>query len=63
MPCPLYSREDNDCCLVQAVVDEHEEHGGPVVPEAPADLSLCLAQDATYRRCAVYRRQVAESLS
>lgn len=60
MPCPLFSRDDNDCRLVLAVVEEEEARGGQVVADEPADLSLCLAQDASYRGCAIYRRQVAE---
>ncbi len=60
MPCPHFSREDNDCQLRPAAVTEDEERRGRVLSDEPADLSLCLAQDASYRGCAVYRRQVAE---
>ena len=60
MPCPHFSREDNDCRLLRPVVAVEEEPVGHVVSDEHADLTLCLASDARYRGCTVYRRQVAE---
>ncbi len=62
MPCPHYSRDENDCRLRTVVVAGEEAREGPEVDDAPADLSLCLAHDTSYRGCTMYRRQVAELL-
>ncbi len=59
MPCPHFSREDNDCRLLRTIVEDELERGSDVSDE-PVVVSLCLAEDAKYRSCAVYRRQVAE---
>ena len=59
MPCPHFSREDNDCRLLQRSLEEEMDRDGEV-PDEPVVVSLCLAEDAKYRSCAIYRRQVAE---
>ena len=60
MPCPHFSQEDRDCRLWRAAAEDEDGRVGRVVDDAPANLSLCLAQDRSYRGCEIYRRQVAE---
>jgi len=59
MTCPQYSREHNDCLLLQEPPRDDEERA-----EIPADEAgsreWCLAPQKGYRNCPVLRRFLAE---
>lgn len=61
MACPHFSREDNDCLLLQdRPADEAEL--GEVVVEEPPNPSWCAGEGDGYRNCPIYRRFLAELL-
>ena len=58
MPCPHYSRENNDCVLLQELPrDDEEGVDSPVDDVVIRD--LCLAQTA-YRSCPAFKRFLAD---
>jgi hypothetical protein len=61
VPCPHYSRDNNDCLLLQEPLRDDEE-GGSTPADEPLNWEWCLAQDKGYRKCPVFRRYLADLL-
>ena len=61
MPCPHYSRENNDCALLQEAPQDDEE-STPAPPEDHMLRDWCVVSEQAYRNCPVYRRYLAELL-
>jgi hypothetical protein len=59
MACPHYTRENNDCLLLQEPPHDEEEGGTPAVDD-PVTYERCLAPGKAYRDCPVFRRYLAE---
>ena len=61
MPCPHFSREDNDCLLLQEAPEPDEDHAD-AAPDEPVEREWCLAPDESYRNCPVFQRYLPEVL-
>jgi len=59
MACPQYSRDHNDCVLLEEPPRDEEERSASPAEEAPRR-DWCLVPDKSYRNCPVYRRYLAE---
>jgi|GEM_PF-1973700 hypothetical protein len=59
MPCPYFSRDKNDCLLVEESGNDDEEDAGVAVAD-PVARDWCLADRAVYRTCPIFRRHLAD---
>jgi len=59
MTCPQFSREHNDCLLLQEAPRDDEERV-PVPADETVNRAFCLAPQSGYRNCPVFRRFLAE---
>jgi hypothetical protein len=59
MACPLYSKREQECLLLDQVATEDEDSAGvegePIRPES------CLGEADEYRACPVFRRHEVEA--
>jgi hypothetical protein len=59
MTCPQYSREHDDCLLLQEPPREDDERA-ELATDAPMTREWSLAPQRGYRNCPVFRRFLAE---
>lgn len=59
MPCPHFSREDNECRLLQEAPEPDEEHAD-AAPDEPVAREWCLSSDQSYRNCPVLQRYLSD---
>lgn len=59
MPCPFYSKADNECSLLSVARLSDDDHPEQEEPEA-VDLALCLGRGDEHRTCAIFRRRAVE---
>ena len=61
MPCPHFSRQDNDCSLADEQPGDDEELT-ETPPEEPANRSWCVGEGDGYRNCPLFQRFIADLL-
>jgi hypothetical protein len=61
MPCPFYSKADNECTLlvVAPVADDDQPEQDEPEPEV-VDRNLCLDRHGAHRGCAIFTRRAIE---
>lgn len=59
MPCPLYSKREQECLLLAQVAAEDEEDAMAEVERMRAD--HCLGGGDEFRACPIFRRLTVES--
>jgi hypothetical protein len=59
MPCPFYSKADNECSLLAVASLDDDDHPEQDEPE-PVDLALCLDNTGAFRNCEIFKRRAIE---